>query len=312
MTTNQATPRWLHGWAVLTVLVTLPLLFLGAEVTTKDVGMADPQGYRHPWELLKVLAESVGFGGLQIEYSHRVAGFTVCMCAIVLVAGLWIFERRRWVCWAAVLALALICVQGLLGIFRVNLNELYGRTYAMIHGCFAQLVIAALVSIALFTSRGWTRDHAETPASLALRRWSLLTMLLVYGQLVLGSLVRHRDFLLGSRLHLLGAFVVVAAVLWLIKLTWESDRRPQLAFSVKALIVLVGLQIMLGTEAWLGRAMQFYLREPGSMASDWVRSAHYVSGTLIFATSVVIAWKANRRPIVLEEPTTVRTLEGAL
>jgi cytochrome c oxidase assembly protein subunit 15 len=312
MANRASTPRWLHAWAVLTVLVTLPLLFLGAEVTTKDVGMADPQGYRHPWELVQALAESVGFGGLQIEYSHRVAGFTVGICAIVLVAGLWLFERRRWVCWAAMLALALICVQGLLGIFRVNLNELYGRSYAMIHGCFAQLVIAALVSIALFTSRSWTQDHADTPASPGLRRWSLLTVLLVYGQLVLGSLVRHRDFQLGSRLHVLGAFVVLGAVLWLIKLTWESDRRTPLAFSVKVLIALVGLQIMLGTEAWLGRAMQFYLREPGSMASDWIRSAHYVAGTMIFATSVVIAWKANRRPIVVEGPAVARTLEGAL
>jgi hypothetical protein len=43
-----ASPRWLHAWAVLTVVATLPLLFLGAEVTTKQAGMTDPAGYRHP------------------------------------------------------------------------------------------------------------------------------------------------------------------------------------------------------------------------------------------------------------------------
>jgi heme A synthase len=269
--------------------------------------------------LVPALAESAGFGGLQIEYSHRVAGFTVGTCAIVLVIGLWLFERRRWVCWAAMLALALICVQGLLGIFRVNLNELGGRNYAMIHGCFAQLVIAALVSVALFTSRGWIHDPAETTASPALRRWSLLTMLLIYGQLVLGSIVRHRDFLLGSRLHMLGAFVVVAAVLWLVKLSWDEgepsgvSRRvmTRLGTPLKIMIALVGLQIILGTEAWLSRAAQFYLREPGSAASDWVRSAHYVLGTAIFATSVVVAWKTNRRTIVVQRSAPVRTLEGA-
>jgi len=322
MTQNQSTPRWLHAWAVLTVLVTLPLLFFGAEVTTKDAGLSDPQGYRHPWELLKALAESVGFGGLQIEYSHRVAGFTVGICAIVLVTGLWLFERRRWICWAAVAALGLIGTQGVLGICRVDYNEAGGRIYAMIHGCFAQIVIAALVSVALFTSRGWTQDRDGAQASPVLRRWSLLTVLLVYGQLVLGSIVRHSDFLLGSRLHVLGAFVVLAAMLWLVKLSSEplalagggpppANAGGSLSFPLKVLMVLVSLQIMLGTEAWLGRAMQFYLREPGSMASDWVRSAHYVLGTAIFATCVVIAWNANRREIVVERPAQVRTLEGA-
>jgi len=280
-------------------------------VTTKDVGMSDPAGYRHPWELLQSFAGSAL--GLQIEYSHRIAGFTVGTCAIVLVASLWLFEPRRWVRWAGVLALALVCGQGLLGIFRVNLNELFGRHLALIHGCFAQLVIAALVSVALFTSRGWTNERADIPASSALRRWSFLTALLVYAQLVLGGVLRHTAFMLGSRLHLLGAFVVVGAVLWLVKLAWEDERRARLAFSLKVLAGLVGFQILLGIEAWLTRAQGYFI--PGAplpLHGDWIRSGHYVAGTLIFATSVVVALKANRRPIALTSAAPIRTLEGAL
>src|SRR3954447_26586266 len=114
--TTPAPPRWLHWLALLTLAFTLPLLFLGAEVTTKRVGMADPAGYRHPWELVQVLAAEAGLD-VQIEYSHRLAGFTVGCCAILLALGLWLCEPRRWVCWAGTLALGLICVQGLLGIF---------------------------------------------------------------------------------------------------------------------------------------------------------------------------------------------------
>jgi cytochrome c oxidase assembly protein subunit 15 len=306
----------LHAWAVLTVLATLPLLFLGAEVTTKGVGMADPVGYRHPWELLQILLDTTGLGagglGLQIEYSHRIAGFTVGLCAIVLAAGLWLGERRRWVCWVGTLALALVCVQGLLGRYRVDLNALFGRDLALVHGCFAQLVIAALVSVAVFTSRGWVNDHPDVPARPALRRWSLLMVLLVYGQLVLGGVLRHKDFPLGSRLHLAGAFVVVGAVFWLVKVTREGGR-PNLALPVKVLVGLVAFQVLLGIEAWLGRAQVFFRPgEPLPDYADWLRSAHYVVGTLVFATSVVIALKANRRPVVLTSPAPARTLEGAL
>jgi cytochrome c oxidase assembly protein subunit 15 len=304
-------PRWLHALAVLTVAATLPLLFLGAEVTTKKVGMADPTGYRHPWELLQAFAGAAL--GVQIEYSHRIAGFTVGTCAILLAAALLLFERRRWVRWAGVLALALVCMQGLLGIFRVNLDHWLGGDLALIHSCFAQIVIATLIAVALFTSQGWVNDRADVPASPVLRRWSLLTAALIYGQLILGGLLRHKWFVLGSRLHLLGAFVVLGAVVWLIKLGWESERRASLALSLKVLVALVGFQILLGIETWLTRAHLYYIPgEPLPNYADWVRSGHFVAGTLLFATGVAIALKANRRPIVLSDAVPAPTLEAAL
>jgi cytochrome c oxidase assembly protein subunit 15 len=308
----SSAPRWLHAWAVLTVAITLPLLFLGAEVTTKKVGMADPVGYRHPWELTQAFAGAAL--GLQIEYSHRIAGFTVGSCAVVLVVALWLFEPRRWVRWVGVLALALVGIQGLLGIFRVNLDRWLGGELALIHGCFAQIVIATLIAAAAITSRGWVSDRADVPASPALRRWSLLTAALIYGQLVLGGMLRHKGiFLLGSRLHLLGAFVVLGAVVWLMKLGWESERRASLAFSLMVLVALVGFQILLGIETWLTRAHLYYIPggEPLPNHADWLRSAHYVAGTLIFVTGVVIALKANRR-LVVEDAAPAPTLEAAL
>ena len=310
--TTPPPPRWLHAWAVLTVVATLPLLFLGAEVTTKDVGMADPVGYRHPWELLQLLADAIGLG-LQIEYSHRLAGFTVGICAIVLAVGMAVCDRRRGIRWMGVVALVLVCLQGLLGKYRVDLNALFGRNLALIHGAFAQIVIATLVSIALITSRGWVNAPNDTAAVPALRRGSILLALLVYTQLIFGGLLRHLDFLLGTRLHLVGAFLVVAAVLWFVKVARGSDRYKGMAFAVTLLIGIVGLQVVLGIEAWLSRAQLFFDRTvllPSH--ADWIRSAHYVTGTLLFATTVVIAVKANRRPIVLPSTAPVHTLEGAL
>jgi cytochrome c oxidase assembly protein subunit 15 len=304
--------------AVLTVLATLPLLFLGAEVTSKQAGMADPVGYRPPWEILQLLSDAIGLG-LQIEYSHRLAGFTVGICAIVLAVAMRLTDPRRGVRWLGFVALALVCIQGLFGKYRVDLNALFGQNLALIHGCFAQLVIATLVAVALVTSRGWINDHAEphggslAPRADKARRWSLITMLIVYAQLVTGGVMRHRDFLLGSRLHLVGAFLVLGAVIWLMKLARESERRDSLARSVHVLCMLLTFQVLLGIEAWIFRAEMVFvpnMRLP--VYADWLRSAHYVLGTLIFATSVVIALKANRRAVVLESPSPARTLEGAL
>ena len=307
-------PRWLHVLAVLTVVATLPLISLGAEVTSKDAGMSDPVGFRTPLDLIQRLADAVGFGGLQIEYSHRLAGFTVGICAIALAVGMAIFDRRPRLRWMGVVALALVCIQGLLGKYRVDLNALFGRDLALVHGAFAQIVIAVLVSVALITSRGWleTSEVVET-SEVWTRRGALLVAVLVYGQLILGGVIRHRDFLLGSRLHLAGAFIVAAAVVWLYRRVRQGDQRSGMGFAANLLLGLVGLQILLGIEAWLSRAQRFFLPGvPLPSHADWIRSAHYVIGTLIFATSVVLVLKAYRRTIQTSEVSKTSEVSSAL
>lgn len=300
-------PRWLHGWAVLTVLVTLPLLFLGAEVTTKDFGMADPRGFRPPWELIQVLLAEAGLD-VRIEYSHRLAGMIVGSCAIVLCLGLWLCDRRASARWLGTLALTLICLQGTLGIFRVELNAVLGRTLALVHGAFAQIVIATLVATAVVTSRGWLRDHSDPlllPA--ALRRWSLVTALLVFAQLVLGGVLRHNiDLGLGLRGHLLGALAVVAAVLWLYKLYRDAGCPVGFRRTMHCLLALIGAQAVLGVETLVSR---FFVARP-DFAQHWIRSGHYVVGTFVFASAVVFALRANRRVALTVETAPARTLEG--
>src|SRR5262245_4900401 len=75
--------RWLHRWAVLTACITLPLLLLGAEVTTKKVGMVDPTGFREPWHMVTVPLREKGLGFV-IEHSHRLVGFVAGTCITVL------------------------------------------------------------------------------------------------------------------------------------------------------------------------------------------------------------------------------------
>ena len=60
-------PRWLHRWAVATVCAALPLVLLGAEVTTRQVGMADPQSVRTPWYVFTVPVPEL------LERGHRLS-----------------------------------------------------------------------------------------------------------------------------------------------------------------------------------------------------------------------------------------------
>src|SRR5450432_2676956 len=114
-TPSSVPPRWLHGLAVGTVLFTLPLLFLGAGVTSHGVGMVDPQGFRPPWDIVNGLLQNSGLDW-RLEYGHRTFGFLVGLCGIGLAVGGFFFDRRPWLRWMGFLALALICSQGLLGI----------------------------------------------------------------------------------------------------------------------------------------------------------------------------------------------------
>src|SRR5205085_6864053 len=108
--------RWLRGWAVFTVLAALPLVMLGAEVTTKKVGMADPKGFRAPWHLFTLSGDQLS-RGLLIEHGHRLAGFSVGICCIVLAIGMTLAARGRLHRSLGWLALLAVSSQGILGIY---------------------------------------------------------------------------------------------------------------------------------------------------------------------------------------------------
>jgi cytochrome c oxidase assembly protein subunit 15 len=310
--------RWVHRWAVLTVGATVVLLGLGAVVTTFRVGMADPVWPTYPWHLLLISWQEPSPGFL-IEHTHRLAGYLVGCCVIGLALALWFGDQRRWLRWLGLAALLAVIVQGLLGGFRVKLNALVGTDLALIHGCFAQVVFALLVSLALFTSPSWTAAvRSLAPAETAgLRRWSLVTASLVFLQLVFGAVLRHTHSPLGQRGHLLIAFAVVAAVVWLAKIVWDHptvDRRMTAAMTF--LTVLVVVQILLGVEAWTLKFGSGGLPEAQVVTARQalVRTAHVLVGSWILATAVVVALQVHRQTAPAGEfaATAVGRWEGAL
>lgn len=289
-------PRWLHGWALLTAAATVALLALGAVVTTFQVGMTDPIWPTAPWHLA-FIDWSEPNPGFVIEHSHRLAGYIVGCCVIVLTLGLLCTARRGWLKWLGVAALAGVIAQGLLGGYRVRLNELFGREFAVIHGCFAQVVFSLFVSLVVFTSARYVGTALSAEETPRLRRWSLALTGLVFLQLIWGALVRHTNGALAQRMHILTAFAVVAVAVWFTRTALASPSvRRVLGRTLLVLGVLLTLQVMLGIESWMGKFAGVLLPEmhKPTVAQAATRVAHVLIGSFILATSVVLTVRVYR------------------
>jgi heme A synthase len=143
------------------------------------------------------------------------------------------------------------------------------------------------------TSRAWAQG-VNVPRSG--RRLALAFAVLVYAQIAFGALVRHLTSRPAQRAHVLFAFVVVAAAVWLLRAVWEQRADRPLRRTAVLLAVLLVLQLGLGVEAWVGRFGSGVPPEDmkPNLALDAVRSGHFVVGTLLFATAVVLALLSYR------------------
>ncbi|HET6575715.1 MAG TPA: hypothetical protein VFG68_19095, partial [Fimbriiglobus sp.] len=141
----------------------------------------------------------------------------VAALAVLGLAGASVAGGGRWrrVRLLASVALVAVMIQGLLGGFRVFLDQIMGTQLAAIHGAFAQLVFCLLLSVAVLSAP--LRPGRELPAA-DRNRLGLPALLLptaVVVQLVWGVMVRHTGSPLGQRLHILTAFVVTGLTVWL-------------------------------------------------------------------------------------------------
>jgi hypothetical protein len=159
-------------------------------------------------------------------------------------------------------------------------------------------------------------------ADTATRRWSLVVVFLLLAQLILGAFVRHHLSPLAQRGHLLVAFAVLAAIVWLAKsaLTEQGTNR-NVARAVRLMLVLVGVQLLLGVEAWMIRApnlaagSEVIVAEPSVslLSRDVVRSLHVLVGSFLLSTGVVAALEAHRGVIArfIQVPARRRLEEAA-
>jgi heme a synthase len=233
---------------------------------------------------------------------QALAGAAVMLAAIA--SGAFTGARGTGVRLIGALALVAVMIQGLLGGFRVKLNELFGADLAAFHGIFAQVVFGLLVMLAVYTARplASTGDPASTRR---LRRWANLFAHLVFVQVVFGALVRHFPTPLSQRLHFVTAFLATGVAVWLIReVLTNLDARRRAGLAAWVLAGLIVLQLYLGVEAWLAKFGAYKPPElvPVTAETGAIRTLHALVGSGVWALSLVLTIRL--RPVAVPANTT--------
>lgn len=210
--------RTINVLAVILMIGTVFLVFLGGLVTSNEVGMAVPDWPSTMGENMFTFNFLNWDVGVQLEHTHRLAGSAIGLMTIALGAAIFFWERRVWVRWLALAIFVGVCIQGALGGFRVVLNAILGQHLAAIHGCFAQAFFVLTVLMAVVTTRRWREAvpiaHDEAPS---VQKAALLIAAAMYLQMVLGAIVRHYQGFLWI-VHLAVGGILFFASLWLVML----------------------------------------------------------------------------------------------
>ena len=305
--------RWRYWFSIVAVVVSVALISWGGLVTSIDAGLAVPDwpssfgsydplatGFEDPanpssrwWHHLPILA----------EHGHRLLGALVGLLIVVLALWTWRVDPRRWMRRLGFAALGLVILQGILGGLRVIWVSL---DLAVVHALTAQLFFSMLVAMTLFTSRGWLRATSVPevlPETRRLRVLSIATVGALYGQIILGALLRHpgEGVHLGFAIvHITGAFVVLGLVL-------ATCSRVRHDFSTNRLLnragwIMLGavvVQLMLGFFAFTVLLFETQLAQR-STTQVVLNSAHLVVGALLLASAVCLMLLALRRPVPVE------------
>jgi heme a synthase len=281
---------WPHRLAVMLACATFPLLFIGGLVTSLGVGLAVPDwpttfGYNmflYPWSKM--------IGGIFYEHSHRLVASSVGLITIALAWSFWFYEKRQWLRWLGVAALALVIIQGVLGGLRVVLLQ---QTLAIIHGCFAQAFFALTVSLALFSSAEWRAASRDKPIADGgrLRRLATITTALIYGQIVFGAVLRHTGERIDAHL-LFAALVALHVVLLLLRTVRFHADNAKLLRPACFLAALLLVQLMLGAASYFSKFTVIFTWANATIV--WVTTIHLITGALMLVTSLVFTLRVYR------------------
>lgn len=306
----------LHRFAVLMAGLVVLLIAVGANVTSRDAGLAVPDwplsyGSLNPpgwWQITNVRA----------EHGHRLLAGGVALLTVVL--AVWVYRRepRTWVRRLAILAVAAVATQALLG----GLTVLFflPTPISVAHAALAEIFLCLTVAVAVATSPSWTENRSQGgPQAGGIGNRGLVplataTTSLIFVQILLGAVMRHSgaglaipdfpwvfgglvpprfDFPIGVHYaHRVGALVVVLLVATVVirvllgRGGWHRSR--SLSWPALGLMVLVPIQVFLGAAVVL------------TSRAVLPNTVHVATGATLLATSLVLtlhSWRQRQETI---------------
>jgi len=292
-----------HRFAVFVVIWTVLLLIAGALVTSNQAALSVPD-----WPLSYGSLTPPMVGGIRYEHSHRLIAAGLSFLTIALAILIWAKDNRRWLRWFGVIAVAGVVVQAILG--GEVVRQLLHYWLPVIHACFAQIVFAAVLSIAVFTSRWWVSEHTqlEDTGSPSIHTLAILNAAVIFFQVVLGAGFRHQDIPVWP--HITGAFIVLAMVIWTaVALRKRFGASREMSRARILLHAVFGTQFVLGFGAYWSRLTTADAPQPMPVMVA-LTVTHTVVGALLFALSVVVVLICyrlvpRRREVAATAPTQV-------
>ena len=295
------TMNWHSAFLTVAAATVGLLLVTGGLVTGLEAGLAVPDwpnSFGHNM-LLYPLAKMVG--GVFYEHAHRLYGMLVGVTAITVAATMFALDSRRWMRGLAVAYLLMVCVQGYMGGARVFEKS---TALAIVHGVFGQIVFATIACIAAFASTTWKSGlpAMSKPSARIDRAMSMTLTIALVVQLGLGALYRHLQRAMANPpepihalyTHILVAVIVTALVIFVAGRAWGMYRdSPVLPALGRTLLILVGVQIMLGISAmmvvWMSKP-----HEPTPAYEVIITTAHQMTGALLLMTSALLTLWTRR------------------
>jgi len=270
-----------HRFSIFVVCWTVVLLTAGALVTSNEAALSVPD-----WPLSYGTLTPPMVGGIRYEHSHRVIAGGLGLLSIALAVLVWTKEERRWLRWFSVIAVAGIAAQAVLG--GEVVIKLLHYWLPVIHACFAQIVFAALLSIAVFTSRWWISDQpqGEDIGSPSIHALAIANAALIYSQVILGAGFRHKEIPVWP--HMIGALIVLGMAIWLAAVLRRRFEKSAAISKTRILLhAILGTQLLLGLGAYWSRLTTADAPQPMPLMVT-LTVLHTVVGAILFGVSILI------------------------
>lgn len=284
---------------------TLILLSVGGVVTGFEAGLAVPDWPNSYGYNMFLFPLSRMTGGIYFEHSHRLFGALVGLATVSVAVFVHLSDERRWVRRLALVAVAMVIVQGLLGGLRVTGNLTLSQSrkdlapqlaLAVIHGIFAQIFFSTLLALTAVLSRTWrSAARRETSAAETDRTLSVVAPLALLTQLLFGALLRHYQW--GVYVHVSFAIVVLGLVGFYAIRAWSLyDGLPMIERLGQTLLILLLVQLALGGGALIAVLGESGTTQPGPL-QVFITTAHQTTGALLLGLTANLAlwqWRLTR------------------
>ncbi|MGQ0552818.1 MAG: COX15/CtaA family protein [Planctomycetota bacterium] len=295
-------------FSVFLVLATLFLIFAGAEVKSRQAGLAVPD-----WPLSFGMWWPPMVGNIYYEHGHRTIAAAVGLLTTILLVWTLRAESRPAVRSAAWAAFVLVCVQGLFG--GLTVKNLLWPPLSITHALLAQTFLCVLGWLAYRVSREGAVAAAASHS--AARRLTGLAVAAIFVQLLLGAVMRHNEAGLavpffplsesGSLLpasfdarvvlHLLHrGFALVVTVFVVAALIAAVRARPHLRLHAGVAGLVLAGQILLGAAViWTARTSE---ADGVSLRVSPVHaSLHVMTGALLLLLAFLLALRVRQPEI---------------